>query len=448
MTIIDFPDSPQVNDTFTVGERTWKWTGESWDVVATLELVGPQGEQGPRGFQGIQGEQGATGEQGAQGDLGPQGDQGIQGEKGRYTVSETEPENPEIGDTWFRSSTAQMYLRYDGYWVETSTSYLGPSTTLSIGSVTTGNPGSAASVGISGTPPSQTLSFTIPRGDSGARGAQGIQGNQGIQGIQGEQGIQGDTGATGAALTIKGHYADLSAFNAANLTGVAGDAWLLDSDGSLMIWDVATSTWFDGGDIQGPTGPQGIQGIQGLQGQQGIQGEQGIQGDKGDKGDKGDTGATGAKGDQGDQGIQGVPGETLSPVEVSYQVGGGTLNGGTQPTFSSAPMFYASYVLTGPLVYFRINVLFTNITDFGTGQYYMTLPFNSKYDHYIRGGQIFDYSTSKNYSISGHTIAGSNVIRLLSTASSGIEVPFTSSVPFNLATTDDFHISGTYIKAD
>jgi len=58
--------------------------------------------------------------------VGPQGPTGPTGPKGNYTVSETEPVNPIVGDTWFKSSTAQMYLRYDGYWVETSTSYLGP----------------------------------------------------------------------------------------------------------------------------------------------------------------------------------------------------------------------------------------------------------------------------------------------------------------------------------
>lgn len=63
---------------------------------------------------------------GPQGITGPTGPTGATGEKGRYTVSETEPVNPQVGDAWFKSSTAQMYLRYDGFWVETSTSYLGP----------------------------------------------------------------------------------------------------------------------------------------------------------------------------------------------------------------------------------------------------------------------------------------------------------------------------------
>lgn len=49
MTAIDFPNSPTLNQTFTVGERTWKWTGSVWDVVVTTQITGPQGVQGETG---------------------------------------------------------------------------------------------------------------------------------------------------------------------------------------------------------------------------------------------------------------------------------------------------------------------------------------------------------------------------------------------------------------
>jgi hypothetical protein len=108
----------------------------------------------------------------------------------------------------------------------------------------------------------------------GPQGPQGIQGEQGIQGVAGPQGIQGETGA---ALTVLGSYPDLAAFlaGAGGSPGLPGEAWLLESDGSLMIWNTATNVWEDVGDLQGP---QGIQGIQGPQGEQGVQGVQGIQG--------------------------------------------------------------------------------------------------------------------------------------------------------------------------
>jgi hypothetical protein len=108
----------------------------------------------------------------------------------------------------------------------------------------------------------------------GPQGPQGVQGEQGEQGVEGPQGIQGETGA---ALTVLGSYPDLAAFlaGAGGSPGLPGEAWLLESDGSLMIWNTATNAWEDVGDLQGP---QGIQGIQGPQGEQGIQGVQGIQG--------------------------------------------------------------------------------------------------------------------------------------------------------------------------
>jgi hypothetical protein len=49
MTAIDFPNSPSVNQTFTVGERTWRWTGSTWDAVVTTEIIGPQGPVGETG---------------------------------------------------------------------------------------------------------------------------------------------------------------------------------------------------------------------------------------------------------------------------------------------------------------------------------------------------------------------------------------------------------------
>lgn len=30
---IDFPNSPTTNQTYTVGDRTWKWNGEKWVIV-------------------------------------------------------------------------------------------------------------------------------------------------------------------------------------------------------------------------------------------------------------------------------------------------------------------------------------------------------------------------------------------------------------------------------
>ena len=115
-------------------------------------------------------------------------------------------------------------------------------------SVSTGAAGTQGSVTLGGTPSAATLSFTIPRGDTGATGPQGPQGPTGDTGPQGPQGPQGATGAQGD-------------------TGATG--------------------------AQGPTGDTGPQGPQGPQGVTGATGAQGATGPQGPQGPQGATGATG-----------------------------------------------------------------------------------------------------------------------------------------------------------
>lgn len=62
---------------------------------------------------------------------------------------------------------------------------------VGVGTTTTGEPGTQASVTNTGTPSAPVFSFTIPKGDKGETGAQGAQG------------VQGKDGAKGDAATIK-----------------------------------------------------------------------------------------------------------------------------------------------------------------------------------------------------------------------------------------------------
>jgi len=172
-----------------------------------------------------------------------------------------------------------------------------------------------------------------PTGPQGPVGPQGPIGNTGPQGIQGE---------TGAALTVLGSYPDLASFlaGAGGSPGTPGTAWIIESDGSLYVWNTATNSWEDVGDLQGPPGPQGIQGIQGVQGVQGVQGIQGV---------KGDTGLTGAKGDQGIQGIQGTKGDKGDTGSQGIQgVQGNPGTNGTGVTILGSYPNYAALVAAHP----------------------------------------------------------------------------------------------------
>jgi hypothetical protein len=132
----------------------------------------------------------------------------------------------------------------------------------------------------------------------------------------------------------------------------------------------------------------------------------------------------------------------LASKSIPFTVEGGTL--GTQPTFTGAPLFTGSYTKLGNLVHFQIDVDMDNITSFGTGQYYVTLPFPAEHNYQFSDGCLHDISASDQYSIMGHVVAGASQLKLLSVASNGKHVPFTHNVPVTLATADNFHLAGTY----
>jgi len=133
----------------------------------------------------------------------------------------------------------------------------GTAATIAVGTTTTGDAGTDASVANVGTSSEAIFNFTIPRGATGSTGATGATG---------PQGPQGDVGATGPQ-------------------GPQGDT--------------------------GPTGPQGETGATGPTGSQGPQGEQGIQGETGA------TGATGATGPQGETGPQGPQGDAGTAATIT-----------------------------------------------------------------------------------------------------------------------------------
>ena len=136
-------------------------------------------------------------------------------------------------------------------------------------------------------------------------------------------------------------------------------------------------------------------------------------------------------------------------VESNFAVNGGTK--GTAPTFNGAPLFTGSYMKIGNLVHFQIQVDMDNITSFGTGQYFVSLPFPAKYPYKFREGCLHDISASLDYEIGGHVIANSTELLLSSSDAQGnttYDVAFTSTSPITIEVADNFHIAGTYIASD
>lgn len=128
-------------------------------------------------------------------------------------------------------------------------------------------------------------------------------------------------------------------------------------------------------------------------------------------------------------------------VNTVYQAGGGT--NGTQPVFPASALT-SSYNRFGNMVHFSIAVDFTNITSFGTGQYYVTLPYATRVRYTFANGHFMDTSAGKSFNFVGECAAGSNQVWIYYIGSNGQMQPFTSTNPAILTTADAFDISGTY----
>ena len=178
---------------------------EESDIWTLFGAKGDRGEQGPQGVQGVQGPQGI------------QGTQGIPGE----------------------------------------------AATVQVGTVTTGEEGTQASVTNTGTSNAAVLNFTIPKGATGATGATGPQGEKGETGATGPQGPQGEKGDPGNGFAILGYYATLEALEAAVQSPDLGAAYAVGSAAPYNIYIWSGAEWIDHGTIQGPQGIQGVQGPQG-----------------------------------------------------------------------------------------------------------------------------------------------------------------------------------------
>lgn len=118
---------------------------------------------------------------------------------------------------------------------------------------------------------------------------------------------------------------------------------------------------------------------------------------------------------------------------------------GTGLTFTNTPAT-GSYIKIGNLVMVQIDVLYTTVTNFGSGQYSLTLPFPSKYHTDVYGGSAHDTApTLKHYSLKGHLTPSSSTMTLWQHAGSGNDEPMDYNTPFNPGTEDKFHMSFSYI---
>jgi SPP1 family predicted phage head-tail adaptor len=264
--------------------------------------AGPQGFVGPQGQQGPKGDTGAVGPQGTAGAAGPQGEQGSTGPTGADGVTGAQgPQGPQ--------------------------GPAGAAATVTVGSVTTGAPGSSAEVTNSGTSSAAVLDFVIPQGEQGPAGS--------------------GSGGSGSAFNWRGVWSNTATYSLDDVAQYNGSSYIAitnttgnEPDTSPAYWQLMAA--------EGATGPQGQQGTQGPQGLKGDTGATGAQGPKGDTGDTGPQGETGATGIAGQQGPQGNPGAAAT-VSVGTTTTGaaGTQASVTNSGTSSAAVFNFT-IPTGP----------------------------------------------------------------------------------------------------
>ncbi len=119
---------------------------------------------------------------------------------------------------------------------------------------------------------------------------------------------------------------------------------------------------------------------------------------------------------------------------------------GTGLAFTGTPAT-GYYIKIGNFVQVQINVDFDNVSNFGTGQYSLTLPFPSKYHTDVYGGSVHDTVNQgvDHYSLKGHLSDNSSTFTIWNIKSSAADEPFDHNSPINLTTADLFHMSFSYI---
>lgn len=169
--------------------------GTTWyDVILLTDIEGSQGLKGDTGDTGATGPAGSIGPSGPQGSVGPTGPQGAAGETG--------PQGPNLelqktathiqwrvvgATTWNNLVPLTDITGPQGATGATgATGSTGPqgatgntgaqgpagtAATVSVGTVTTGAPGTSVAITNAGTTSAAVFNFTIPRGDTGAAGA-------------------------------------------------------------------------------------------------------------------------------------------------------------------------------------------------------------------------------------------------------------------------------------
>jgi hypothetical protein len=162
---------------------------------------------------------------------------------------------------------------------------------------------------------------------------------------------------------------------------------------------------------------------------------------QGPTGATGPSGAAGTNGTTGDTGPTGATGPAFaqSIASISYN-----------PTFAGTGTYtqvgttaFGKYVKAGQMVTFALSVSMANVTNFGTGNFTVTLPVAPSADTYTFTGYLFD--AENEYMIHAKSTGGATMI-LYITGTNGLLAPLSPTSPVTLDIASEINISGSYIS--
>jgi hypothetical protein len=294
MASIDFPDSPSVNDLFTVGDRTWIFTGdEVWQTVTSS--TGAQGDKGGLRYAfdsvvtvaepdaGFLRFNSATAASVTSIAISSQNRDSVDVSNFLVELGTSLPDELSVIKYYLvingnaNGSATNFIFAVDtiednGTWLELSGEYLagvipedtedliislsrvgdlgptGPETSIEIGDVLTSLPGEDAEVGVTGPPGNQILSFTLPQGPTGPPTSISVESETGLPGGEADASITGPPGDQILSLTIPQGPTGPGGVYQYNVTGPTapttingetvanGDTWFNSETGRFYIY--------------------------------------------------------------------------------------------------------------------------------------------------------------------------------------------------------------------
>ena len=174
----------------------------------------------------------------------------------------------------------------------------------------------------------------------------------------------------------------------------------------------------------------------------------------GPQGIQGPTGATGATGPQGPAGPE------SNPVAVRYTSSFTATGLAFTGSGVTAPGYNSYYVKTGALVTFYIEISCATVTNFGTGQYALSLPFlpaqgGNHFQGWVWRDPAIPADDENHIHLTADTVGVTETLDLhflvLATPNPKpvVERKFSQGAPgYNLTTVSKLYVNGTYITSE